>query len=179
MKSPYEKLKLISSLYPYNSLIEDIITGNLKRNRDHKSGIQGFFPLPPRNTYIVLDDSTAGEVNARDCNNAGRSMEIYPTDTTTVRIYTAFIDDCLKAGVKVLVVCSPFYNKLYKPDYSISIAEEIAKKRGVPFLCYLQDTFFLKHPELFYDIPHLNEAGAEIFSQRIINDMDALPFLIQ
>ncbi|MDE3212752.1 MAG: hypothetical protein KGM98_05915, partial [Bacteroidota bacterium] len=48
MKSPYERLKLISRIYPFNSLAFTILGGNLQmnKNREINKGSQGYVPLP-------------------------------------------------------------------------------------------------------------------------------------
>jgi hypothetical protein len=85
--------------------------------------------------------------------------------------YIEFLVLSVKAGSKVFVVISPEYAKLEHDKKIMEVLTDIAAKYGVAVLDYSRKEFFLDHPELFRDEEHLNENGAEIFSDMISRDM--------
>jgi hypothetical protein len=154
IRSKTEKLKMLSRIYPYNSSIFTILIGNADFNKKRKGDYKG---------YIPLTNVWKGPVKIEN------SYTSYEIDTTKIRAYETFIQDCLHAKVKLIVVSSPYYKKTNRVDYSVVIGEDIAKKYHVPFFDYTRDTAFTLHPELFADIIHLNETGARKFSNVLID----------
>ena len=76
------------------------------------------------------------------------------------------------AGTKLIIVCSPRLD-IYE-DEGASFREEknIAREKNVQFLDFTNDSFFVKHPELFaYDPTHLNHDGAGIFCNRVVDSL--------
>jgi hypothetical protein len=151
LKSPFEKVKLISKTYPYNSLLLTLLIGNLDANKSRKQDFNGYVPL------------------YRTCNNNVNnviSMNIEKElDSTKIKIYESFIQDCIKSKVKLYIVCSPYLVKTNKADPSIMLGKEIAKKYDVLFFDYSSDTTFTNNNDLFADIEHLNDNGARVFSE--------------
>ena len=45
LKGPFEKLKMVSAIYPYNSMIIPIIAGNSERSKFKFANIKGYIPL--------------------------------------------------------------------------------------------------------------------------------------
>lgn len=156
LKSPYEKLKLLSKIYPYNSSLLIIAGGNAIFSKKKREDINGYIPLTR-----VWDDSIKNQ-------NPPVKYEI---DTTKVKIYESFITDCLSSNVKLYVSCSPHFIKYTHKDYSILLAQEIAKKYNVKFLYHLQDSVFINNSKLFADPLHLNDKGAQLFSTNVADSI--------
>jgi len=156
LKSKYEKYKLISSIYPYNSSLFTIAMGNTESNKKRKGDINGYVPLTKVwNDSIIVDNRTGN----------------YELDSTKIKVYESFIQDCIHSQVKLYIVFSPHYIKFRHADSSILIAKEIAQKYHVAFIDFSKDAFFLKSHQLFQDIDHLNDDGAKIFSNLMIDKM--------
>ena len=153
MKSRFEKIKLISSIYPFNSMILTIAAGNMEFNKNRRSDNKGYVPV-----YRILNEEMVIEND---------SIE-YPIDKNTITAFEYFIRDCLNARVKLIIVCSPYYIKYLFSDYSSSVAKEISDKAGVCFIDFSQDPDFLCCPDLFADKSHLNDKGARLFSEMLI-----------
>jgi lysophospholipase L1-like esterase len=51
----------------------------------------------------------------------------------------------------------------------MQIGKSIAVKYGVPFFDYSHDETLISRPELFSDFLHLNDKGARIFSEMVID----------
>ena len=156
LKSNYEKYKLVSQIYPYNSLLLKIIMGNLEINKNRtqlESDIKGYVPL-----YRTW--------NKPICNDKSTSYEI---DYQKVKYFENLIKDCKKNKIQLYIVVSPFFIKSNYADYSVSIGQNIAKKYAIPFYNYYQDSVFITNHSLFADMDHLNSYGAEIFSKLVVD----------
>jgi hypothetical protein len=156
LKSQYEKLKLLSSIYPYNSSIFTIAVGNAEFNKKRKSDYKGYVPLTK-----IWNDSIGID----------KSAVKYALDSMKVKVYESFIQDCIHANVKLYIICSPYYVKFRHTDYSITVGKEIAKRYNVPFLDYSTDSIFINNPKYFADKVHLNAEGSEVFSNRVVDEI--------
>lgn len=156
LKSKFEKLKLISSIYPYNSSMFTIAIGNTELNKKRNNDIQG---------YVPLTKTWSGPIHP--VNNPA----IYEIDSTKIRAYKTFIQKCAREKVKLYIACSPYFTKSSYVDYSLRIAKEIAKENNVDFFDYSGDARFINNTKLFADNEHLNEQGARLFSNRVADDM--------
>lgn len=156
LKGPYEKIKLLSDIYPYNSLLLPIISGNSEFSKIKFATIKGYAPLKNviRGPLIKFDYTAEKEL-----------------DTVKIRTYRAFIEDCLKANIKVYVICPPYMINSTGIDRSITEGKRIAQEYHVNFFDYTTDSFYLARPELFADFRHLNEKGVEIFSRSVIKNI--------
>lgn len=152
LKSPFEKLKLLSNIYPYNSLTLVIAGGNALFSEKKKEDINGYIPLTR-----VWGDSIKNE-------NTPIKYEI---DSTEIKVYESFIQDCINSKVKLYIICSPLFKKSNHTDYSVKLAQEIAKKYNVNFFDYSRDSTFINSPKLFYNAEHLNNEGAKVFSIKV------------
>jgi hypothetical protein len=148
---PFEKYKLLSTLYQFNSVYVTLVAGNI--NKKIKEENDGYVPLTGKyNLSIHVDNSS---------NN-------YEIDSNKVRVYESFIRDCINLKIKLYIVSSPEFAVPGLADYSVLLAQEIAKKYNVAFFNYLEDSLFLKSPSLFSDYMHLNEDGSRVFSNALI-----------
>lgn len=155
LKSRYEKIKTFSSLYCYNSLVLSIMLNNLiQRNETITKGYQPLFKI--LNKPLKEGDYSADEGNI---------------DTVKVNYFRYFIKDALSANCNVHVFVSPIYYINDSLDASIQIAKQICKQYNVQVSDYSQSPFFLKHPEYFQDISHMNNEGAKIYSSMVSEDI--------
>lgn len=157
LKSPYEKLKLLSYIYPYNSAMFTIGVGNAEFNKKRMGDIKGYVPLKR-----IWNEPIEIEV----------SSVKYDIDSIKVKVFESFIKDCINAKVKLYIICSPYYIKSNHAEYSVTLGQEIAKKYNVRFFDYSRDSMFINHPKVFADIGHLNDEGAKIFSNMLIDNLD-------
>ena len=161
MKGPHEKVKLVSNLYPYNSLLLSMITGNSAYGKRKYNDSNGFKSLR-RNFFGALptfDYSIEKEL-----------------DSIKVNTYRAFILDCIRANVQLFIVCPPYMINSIGNDLSIIEGKKLAQEFHINFLDYSRDTFFTKRMELFADYRHLNEKGVELFSNKVIENIKAVNY---
>ena len=154
LKSPFEKIKMLSSIYPNNSSLLVIAGGNAFFSKKKREDTQGYIPLSE-----IWNEPIKNEVTTYK----------YTLDSTKIKIYESFIRDCINAKVKLFIICSPYFWKSSFTDYSVRIAQELAEKRNVVFLDYSQDSTFTNNVNLFADPQHLNDKGARIFSTNVVD----------
>ncbi|MEI6586670.1 MAG: hypothetical protein WCL56_11320 [Sediminibacterium sp.] len=159
LKSPYEAFKNLSFIYPYNSLLFSIAVGNTEFNKQKMKDIDG---------YVPIEKIWTGSMATAD------SLPNYPMDSIKINTYQSFINDCLSNNIKLVIVCSPYLFKATNTDNTINLAKSIALKNHIPFHDYSIDTSFVNKHQLFADSIHLNNGGATIFSNKVIDKI--LPF---
>jgi len=158
LKSNNEQLKLISKIYPYNSLLFQIIAGNTKfnRTRESRNDING---------YVPLSHVWSGDVVYED------KFRSYEIDTLKIHYFKLFINDCVKSGIQLFIVISPYYVKFGGSDHSLTIAHNIAKLNHIPFFDFSNDSSFLSTPDIYADESHLNDSGARLYTAEVINKL--------
>jgi hypothetical protein len=152
LKGPYEKIKTISTIYPYNSLLLPILSGNLKKGKRDYSNIKGFMPIKK---------TISGPLRTIDYTKNGA------LDSKKIDTYKAFITDCAKAGIELHIICPPYLVNAIGNDPSIETAKKIAAEYKIDFIDYSRDSFYRSQPQLFADFRHLNGKGADLFSEQV------------
>jgi len=152
LKSRFEKYKLVSKIYPFNSAVLKIATGNTNSSKKRNPDIKGYIPLTrkwnqPLTEYV--------------------STVTYRLDYKKIAFYEAFIRDCEKAGIQLFIFVSPYFGKVAHTDYSFIIADGIAQKYNIPFYDFSTDSLFTSQPSMFADIRHLNDDGAKLYSAKV------------
>jgi len=157
LKSPYEKYKLMSKIYPYNSLLFTILIGttNFNESRDYIEDENGYVPLPDVSNRKLYVDTVC---------------KSYLLDSNKIDIFKEFVNDCVQSKVKLYIILSPVFIEYTCPDASVKIAKEYAKKFNIPVISYLNDSLFF-HNYLFADEAHLNDSGAQIFTNQVIDSI--------
>jgi len=153
LKSPIEKIKLLSSIYPYNSLLLPIIKGNSINEQEKNAKGNG---------YISLQRTFPGPVETIDYTANRRQL-----DSVKINTYLSFIKECRQRGIKLYVVCPPYIVNPVGKNLSLQIAEKIAGDMGVPYFDLAYDEKFTSRKHLFADFRHLNLQGSKEFSKFI------------
>lgn len=157
LKSPFEKVKLLSQIYPYNSSILTIIIGNLDANKNRK---------PDNKGYVALYKEWKGTLDTiKDQANIN-------IDSNKVASFKEFISDAKKSGAKVFVVFSPIY-RVFNFNQQIDLCNHICAAENVPFYDYSKDTTFVNNKKFFQDFSHLNHNGALLFSSVVVEKIKA------
>ncbi len=154
MKSKFEKYKLISRIYPFNSYFIRIITGNVdlhnKKTRELKT--MGYKPI----------NKTWNE----PIQTLNKNSKI---DSNKIEVLNSFILECQKAKVRLFVFVSPYYMKDTSNRRLIRVITDVTRKHNVPFWEYSQDYKFLSDPGNFGDMYHLNTKGADMYTEQVID----------
>ena len=156
LKSPFEKIKLLSNIYPFNSQILLTAIGNLEINKTKKAD---------NHSYIADYEEWKIEIDSIP-NSIACTI-----DSTIIACFREFIADAKKSGAKVFVVYSPIFQK-YDKNQEIDICNRICSSEHVPFWDFSKDTLFLQNKQLFKDVLHLNHKGAMIFSNSVVEKIN-------
>jgi hypothetical protein len=149
-KSDFERYKLLSAAYPFNSSIFTIIKGN---SNVASAGFKGYIPLLRQWNKPLQQQPPYGK------------QEV---DTLLSKYFDAFITTCKKADIKLYMVTSPSFEVIPTTPPGLVAAKAIAAKHNILFFDFSNDAYFTANGQLFQDVGHLNEPGAKIFSQKIV-----------
>ncbi len=154
LKGPYEKLKLLSGIYPFNSLLLPMLTGNTEYSKKKYPNINGFIPI---------EKTFEGALKTFD----------YSKDTVLdelkIDAYQSFITDCKNAHVPLFIICPPYMIHAIGIDSSITVGKIISAQHNIPFIDYSRDTFYTNKPQLFADYRHLNTDGVGYFTKTVLD----------
>lgn len=155
LRKPFEKFKLLSKIYPYNSRIISIIRYNLNK-KSKNNLINGYIEKVPGLYKTSAEDEKYDEY-------FGNAI-----DTNKVNALNYIINICKANNTKLYFVNSPMYQG-YSADKQVkSIASQnavnIIKSNKLIFINYANDTAYTNHKELFNENLHLNTIGAKKFS---------------
>ncbi|MDR2056694.1 MAG: DUF1574 domain-containing protein [Dysgonamonadaceae bacterium] len=147
LKSPFERIKAISRIYPYNSLLDKIVKGNIIYQ---ESDINGFMPF-----YGMYGNDLVE-----------RTFPEIDLDPNKVSAFNAFLAICREKNIQLYIVYSPEYVKSLNTSSSMNYIIETCQKQGIEYISYQNNESYLKN-ELFREYLHLNNVGAEKFSLEI------------
>jgi hypothetical protein len=156
--SPYEKAKLVSQIYPYNSLLTNLLVGvtafNKKRTEDYK-GYMALYTNKASTKFKLL-------------------KETQPIDTAKVRYFKELLAKLDKAEIPALVVISPMhYNYVDGPTVKLLTAMCARYNKSIKFLNYAHKPI-CKEAKYFNDDYHLNNTGAYMFSQALVEPIKSI-----
>lgn len=154
----FERIKFISSIYPYNSTIGASVRGVFKRSIDT---LMGFVPV-----YGRVD--SVHEANYM--NFYYKDRQITDSDLNSFR---QIINICNENKISLIIISTPVYfmsSNYYNLETRI---KEYCSAYGdkVHFFNYTDFKKTKGRKDLFYDNFHLNERGARIFSQQVSGDI--------
>jgi hypothetical protein len=153
--SRFERFKLLSQIYPYNSMIGDIIMGNLS---SHKAG----FGIDVEG-YLKFDDIMD--------NQPVKPFKYEKLIQQRVDILDAFLNQLHRQGIKITVVISPIYFTFAPHNQVVAIMDSFCKKySNVSFINYENDPRFF-YNTLFHDDLHMNDTGAHKFSEDLADKL--------
>ncbi|KUJ62184.1 hypothetical protein AR687_09180 [Flavobacteriaceae bacterium CRH] len=111
-----------------------------------------------------------------DFDEAKKKMKSYDIklDNASIVLFDKYLKECKSQNIKVIFVYTPEYIEGQKfvrnRGKIISIYQNFSKKYNIPFYDYSNDSLSFKK-EYFYNAEHLNKAGAELFTQKLIDTL--------
>ncbi|HMU45684.1 MAG TPA: hypothetical protein PKC72_04900 [Chitinophagaceae bacterium] len=154
----FEKVKFISSIYPYNSTIGASLRGVFKKSTDT---LMGFVPA-----FGTID--SVHEINYM--NHHYKDRQINESDLNILR---RIINSCIENKIKLMIISTPVYfmSSNYC-DLETKIKQYCSAYSGnVHFFDYTDFKKTKGRKDLFYDNFHLNEQGARVFTQQVSGDI--------
>src|SRR5690606_2211578 len=137
-----------SMLYKYNSLPASILQHHIGIGQKNYKG------------YEPLKGSKIADIPKDVRNNND-----YKEDELLVQKFDSFIKTALKKGIKVLVIISPSLNHM---KYNCKkTASQILANYNMQLYDYSEYKPTMRS-DLFYDRTHMNNSGAELFTQEIL-----------
>lgn len=153
LRSPWERLKVQSRLYRYNSQLFYIGINNIRHpEADDTKG------------YLALQGTVKGSPEV-----VGKSTK--GVDTLLLHYFERFLEAAAENKTRVVVCLSPVYRQYTQPTASVAQIYRICAQHQVRLLDHLQDTLFLKHPEYFRDVSHLNDGGAHLYTGKLLEEL--------
>lgn len=140
------------------SIIKNIIKGQSKtKYRNHG--------------YLGVDS----EWNT-DLEKAQKELQSYEinTDSLTIELFEKFIKECKESNIELVLVYTPEHidgqNFVSNRNDIIQIYRDLSAKHSIDFYDYSDDSLCLDK-NYFYNASHLNSTGADIFSQKLAQDL--------
>lgn len=174
----YDGKKNIGSLLPYVNNYQDIksMVYHLDKTQAYFDKLNAF-----RFNSMALDVLT----DIIRPNDNFKGFEPILSDTTKFNSFKKEYVRCIEKGEaffqyeKLLKLISSYHVEniiiVNTPKYVIDtcsnnykLIEQLANKYNAEFMDYSSDPVFLEHPSLFKDPGHLNQKGAEVFTQKFI-----------
>lgn len=145
-----EWMKVQSGMMRYNTIIASLIADNI-----YDRGVEerGYLPNKGKKT-----EDRVVEQNQRD-----------NIDGIKLQFVQKLIELSKEKNINLLFVASPKYG--VNGSEELNPVKEICEEKGIPFLDYYADTRFVQHKELFKDPLHLNEKGAQLFTNIVGEDI--------
>lgn len=142
--SNIERMKMLSSIYPYNSTFFSAFSSLFYYKKDDSKG------------YVAIDGSLM------------RNEKLLPSFTVN-QIHTKWMSQlngivalCRKANVPLVLVVSPIYKRSLGDSTLIDIVKNYSKNHNLEFYDYSK--LYEGKYYLFKDLVHLNKRGASLFS---------------
>ncbi|WP_373516838.1 hypothetical protein [Pricia sp.] len=145
---PKEYFKLALNGYVYNSKLIRVFD----RSNDNRNG---YVPLHPEEIRI---DPSDFEVLGVGKNN--------PITADTENYFRKFVQKATAKGVKVYVWVPPILQKM-NGDYRAKMTA-VVETTGAKIIDFSKDQYFLSRSALFFDQSHLNDDGAKVMTDRVM-----------
>lgn len=117
----------------------------------------------------------------KDWNTLGAEQVEYLGETVkaTVELTEETLRMCQEQGVRMYLVISPLYAESNVSNASNRMVKLLSEKYNIPYLDYTQDSAFVHRDSLFYDMSHLNDRGARLFTGVFLKDFSKYDLVVE
>lgn len=150
LRSSTEKLRHLSRIYPYNSLLIPMVVNNIGLDTREFT----------ENGFLAKKGVWTGEKFKPSIDAAEK------LDQNKLDAFTHILDLCRQKDIRLYVVISPIYFDFIEDTPSMRFLQSELEARQIPLISYINDKAFAD-PKLFFDALHLNGQGADKFSANI------------
>lgn len=147
-----ERFKMLSHLFRYNSQLVDIAIGLLSKSPQTAES----YTYNPLGHVMDYEPDPQSDVDLS-------------VDSIKMAYLCRFIDKCKEKNIRLIFAVSPTYHA-DSIDFQ-SILSKVANNRQVKVLNHYSDTTFTVHKELFSDVAHLNQIGANKYTRIISKEI--------
>lgn len=146
-RSFYEPLKMLSKIYPYNSMLLTIIKYNFVGEIDYS----GFIPLNGKPGRVLTWD-----VGGEDCDGGLVDLNAVESLENICRV-------CNENGIKAVLSISPYFDEVFE-EKLFRIIKDVADVYRIPVINFSREKGISRNMNYFVDSSHLNYKGAREFS---------------
>lgn len=154
LRSDFEKLKMLSFIYPYNSMLLKLLFGRTETQTLSYNG------------YIPLTESKNPKPETPNPKPETRNPK-QQTDHSILNYSVKFLNLIKERNIKCYVFTSPHFTNEKIFSRSVSMIDSICDSMGIKYI----DLSFTKgisdNSEYFRDVHHLNSKGAEVYTKMI------------
>lgn len=156
--SIYEKYKLYSSIYQYNSMMLYLLMHAEMFNKEISiDSNNGWLPRIGNDAAIAIPKKV-------DVKKEEKKVEI---NKEKVKYLEKIINDISSQHIPLLLCLSPNYLPMTTKTETVKYLQKMKLKHQVYLLDYTTDTSFVNKKELFFNSNHMNQEGANIFTQKV------------
>lgn len=147
-----ERWKMRSFMRQYNEKFVQLVSD---WHRPLQQDIKGYRP----GTGIIADEPAKASY-------IGNGIYF---DSLKMTYFKRLVADCKARGTQLVFAASPYY---WGGDSAVfAPVVELAHSEGIPFLYHCDDEGWLGNVDFFYDSVHMNGAGAEAYTKRIMKEI--------
>lgn len=149
--TPIDRIKRLSGLYRYNKTWEWLLNAKIS---DEVADLDGYRPMP---------------INADTKFSAKKNKGQFVMDEKCRHYLNHIVRTCQDKEIRIILVNSPslvIEQGNFDPEIKM-----FSEKMGLDFLNWNGDTVYTNHPELFYDMTHLNSEGAKVFTKDFVGQI--------
>jgi hypothetical protein len=148
LRGPLEKVKHISSIYHFNSLIFQLIRDNIDIKKVKATDLKGYVPLYNKMAYERIDTAKSS---------------IFTIDENKTNALRDIIFTCKERKINIVFVYSPIW-RINQDTFLNPELTKLYSLNGIKYLDMSNLPVFISNPQYFADISHLNDEGARVFS---------------
>lgn len=154
LNSKFSKLEVLSNLYIHNSTLYDFIKNQLNDSKN-------------KNAFDPLN----GQLNKKYF-KPFFLQDVEYFDKNKILYLNKIINLCKKNNIKLIGVVSPTYLKFDRNNRIINELKSIFHNENLVFFDYSNYSKLYQDPKYFIDQLHMNELGAEKFSEELANKIN-------
>lgn len=150
VSSKLDEWKLESSLYRYNNSWQWLLHAYTAHS---KADLDGYRPMPVNETT--------------NFKAVYKPISSFVVDSVNLKYLNGIVKECKAKKIRLILNYSPCL-VIAKNDMFRNWLKRYCSIHGIMLTDYSGDKRFVEHPELFYDMSHLNSEGAKIFTKDFI-----------
>jgi len=151
----FEKYKLMSNIYSYNSMMFYFLRPYFVKNKDGNSSDMGWKPREGEISETLLSQNKPGT-------NPGQKEYL---NMDAIDYLNLIIETAKKKHVNLIISISPNFYPPQKETATISYVKNLCKEKRINLINFTNDTSLVEKKKYFVDLYHLNEVGANVFSK--------------
>ena len=149
--SPFERVKHVSFIYPFNSTLLKVIAGNIKRSGKDISS-NGFTPREG-----IWGDTI---------NQISFNKDTTQFDDNKLIAFDQFCHKCIENNIDLYIAISPMFAEMINTSSSVDYIQNKCSNLDIPFIDFSNNCNYISN-KLFLDDSHLNKSGTDIFTKDI------------